>query len=352
MKKSLKAIGVAILCASFASGCQNIMNLFFKVGDVYVSGINVVDKSSQPGYWKNGTWNNVTSDFLNGPWVSGEGSEQLCVAGGDVYMAGQNGYWKNGVWQALDSPQNTIVPNYANVDAIRVSGSDVYCCGTKELDSVTINGILYQAVTVAFEWKNGKCVRLDGTDSLPSRVECSLLVDGSDVYVGGFGMPGYWKNEVWVPLPAQGKVLGLAKSGDDLYVVGMDSSGAYGYWKNGTWVNLSQSLPVNPETVIVGASCVSGSDFYLAGLYQTGGLQKAGYWKNGTWNSLGGDDAIAVAVAVSGSTVLVAGEQWGSEDIGGGYYDGISIAGYWENGVWIKLSSKDSHVFGFYVSGE
>jgi hypothetical protein len=215
----------------------------------------------------------------------------IAVSGGDVYVAAtvyassdQAVYWKNGVQVPLPP---MAAERSAEVTSIVVVGSDVYVSGTA-----------YDASWQPFagHWKNG--VWFPG-DRAQSSARGRMVVDGTDVYLGGYAIvggtyePGYLKNGVWNALselePKQhSEVRALFVSGGDVYAGGYstDADGRIiaGYWNNGDWVALP-SLSTNGSFVY--GLHVEGADVYAAGISRDGsGMNVAGYWKNGEWNAL------------------------------------------------------------------
>ncbi|HEU5290198.1 MAG TPA: hypothetical protein VFU05_06100 [Cyclobacteriaceae bacterium] len=159
--------------------------------DVFVSGKGVSDQTyTAPDccakYWKNG----VSVSLPGGTMATG-----IAVSGDDVYVVGYSGniansraiLWKNG--QKIEiTNTNGAVNGVAN--AVFNSGSDVY--------------IAFTEGGMAKYWKNGEVIELDLGEAT------SIMVVGTDVYVGGYHFGGgYWKNRTWNPLKGATKILSI-----------------------------------------------------------------------------------------------------------------------------------------------
>jgi len=143
----------------------------------------------------------------------------------------------------------------------------------------------------------------------------------------------------------------IAVSGSDVYVAGYAFNGngmaVAKYWNNGNPVSLSDGS----RHADAHAIAVSGSDVYVAG-YAAEGTELtdvngnvyrnwiAKYWKNGNPVSLtdGSLYAQALAIAVSGSDVYVAGFEYNGDGTS-------SLAKYWKNGNPVSLT--DGSQYGF-----
>jgi hypothetical protein len=102
---------------------------------------------------------------------------------------------------------------------------------------------------------------------------------------------GYWKNSAWVALPNPYGIYAtsarsLIVSGSDVYVGGVCANSpngkayAAGYWKNGNWVSFGPDADDS-------SLAVSGSDVYAGGQSEdSSGVTVAGYWTNGKWEPL------------------------------------------------------------------
>ena len=282
-----------------APGCTQAYSITGLSNDIYVAG---PASTNTPTYWKNGTsvqlstqsgeissiiisgtdiycsgmLNNVNSIWKNGVIVNtlssaasstlASGNHGLFVAGSDIYAAGyqfgpaptyyfQAAYWKNGAIVTLTTGFN----GNARATAIYVSGSDVYVAGTED------EGTANQAPRL---WKNGVSVPLTTPANSVYNNISSLLVTGSDVYVGGKynGTGAVWKNGVMINTDAYALAEQVTSiflyNNTDLYVSGSSaSSGMNGYWKNGNFVEM------DPGCTTAGPACAATSASNVSGIF-------------------------------------------------------------------------------------
>jgi len=286
-----------------AASCNEAYSITGLANDIYIAG---PANTNTPTYWKNGTsvqlstqtgWistiiisgtdiycsgvnNNVNSIWKNGVVINtlpsaststlASGNNGLFVAGSDVYAAGhqfgpaplyyfQAVYWKNGVVVPL-TPGFT---GNATATAVYVSGSDVYVAGSEEEKSGI--GIVNQAPRL---WKNGVSVPLTTpVNNLYNNIS-SLLVAGSDVYVGGQynGAGALWKNGVMINTDGYAVAEQVTSiflyNNTDLYVSGSSSaSGMNGFWKNGNFVEM------DPGCTTAGPACAATSANNVSGIF-------------------------------------------------------------------------------------
>jgi hypothetical protein len=229
--------------------------------------------------------------------------------------------------------------------AITVSGSDVYLCG--------YGADTFSQFSQARYWKNGTEFNL--TDGTEFAFAYGIAVSGNDVYVAGMEfshaathgnyIAKYWKNGVPVVLsdsnyPAL--VSGIAVSGNDIYVSGSITlpgepyvSGVY--WKNGVATSLSNGVnsPSTGQTFATGIA-VAGSDVYVSGYQQDPYSQNiAMYWKNGApvYLTEVANNGLTTGIAVAGNDVYVAGTE--SSGLDTNYNE---VVKYWKNGVAFPLT--------------
>jgi hypothetical protein len=151
-------------------------------GNVYVAG----EDRSYPVYWQNGQ-----EVALPGGHVSSSGVS-IASSGGDVYVVGEDSlrqpcYWKNGT--LIELPGVTSVAT-----AIAVSSGNVYVAGQMS-DTISQNW-------AAVLWTNGSPAILSADPG--GAMTCSVVIDGTDVYVGGNvnTVSAVWKNGQPFSMPA------------------------------------------------------------------------------------------------------------------------------------------------------
>lgn len=251
------------------------------------------------------------------------------TTGYDVYMAGMSNskavYWKNGVEVDL-APQGVA-------QSIVVSGSDVYVGGY-----VIVSGLAQAAY-----WKNGQQVIL-GHSGISHVFNIGL--NGSDVYCVGdiLGPSGtitdsavYWKNGVPFRLSPEsnGKALSILFAGTETYISGQVWSTATDsgvVWKNG-----------NKNWYVIGsvnALALSQADtFFVGNVGQT-----PAYWTQSALHNLN-TTGYATSIAISGTDVYIGGDTISAS----GNYQAV----YWKNDVVtaLKNPSMYSSVLGIAVAG-
>ncbi len=325
--------------------------------DVYIGG-SFTDLNDDPtmdyiAKWDGTNWSALGS---NG---AGDGSinnsvNAIAVSGTDLYVGGDfedvnNGgtalnaadyiaKWDGANWSALGSNgagDGSLSP-YSEVNAIAVSGSDVYVGGFFE--SVNNRGtVLNEADNIA-KWDGTDWSALGsngaGDGSLNDNVY-AIAVSGSDVYAGGrfadvnnsgteLGAADYiakWDGANWSALGSNGSgdgslnnsVYAIAVSGTDIYAGGWFENvnnsgtelGAADYiakWDGTNWSALGSDGAGGgslPPASGVKAIVISGANVYVGGWFENvnnGGtpLNAADYiakWDGTNWSALGSDGA-------------------------------------------------------------
>ena len=240
--------------------------IFTSGSDVYTTGI-ISNLPTAPytlaKYWKNGT----AFDITTGP--AGGQPEAIFVSGSDVYVAGYREvtspsyfnacYWKNGIPVDLTLGINSN----ATATGIFVSGADVYVTGVEE--ELSGGGVVNKAPRL---WKNGVSVPLHIPANSLFNNTSSVLIVGTDVYVGGQynGAGAVWKNGTMINTASYALAEQVSSmflyNNTDLYVSGSSSSsGMNGYWKNGNFVEM------DPGCTVAGPACAVTSANNVTGIY-------------------------------------------------------------------------------------
>lgn len=293
----------------------------------------------------------------------------------NVYVAGTScdnitavsvaGYWLNGVWTALGNSYNSSWASL--VTGLSVSGSNVYAggiCYTNASGSAIKGGY----------WHNGQWQELDVPNSSTTRVN-AFAVSGSNIYAAGNSINrsnviigGCWINGSWTELPnthdSTGERLAdaITISGTTVYIggtcLGTPTSGSVypvysGYWTTvmgsstptWTWTDLANHYSDGKNSSVYSIA-VSGSTVYVAGdCMDTSSNHFAGYWtvtgsSTPTWTELQNNysstkEAGVAALFVSGTDVYAAGYCYNSSS--------VEVAGYWLNGKWHELGNSYSN---------
>lgn len=307
---------VAIMLISIS--CSKKMDLTAPLPSdpqIFVGGIIQHDSSYKTGYWQNGIFKTLSTDYHDQVGC-------IFVQGNDVYAAGIGPdliqYWKNGIPTVLKRSSG-----YIEFTSLFVVGSDVYVTGDE--------------VNLAEYWKNGTEFDLTGVSVDP--IALGLFVSGSDVFVAGDdydisnkNIAVYWKNGVEHVLPDSGyfaSAFAITVSGEDIYVAGFLNSEP-AYWKN----DVPVILPRGPGGNAGGAYsiAVSGANVYVSGFEQGLYGTIAMFWDNGIAIALTPDasnGALENRIAVLGSDVYVCGTLVDPNT--------THIAKYWKNGLEVSL---------------
>ncbi len=264
-----------------------------------------VQAASIAGPWSALGSNSSGNGALNG-WVNA-----IAVSGTDVYVGGNItnvggipganfiARWDGSVWSAVGAPYDI----FGQVNAIAVSGTDVYIGG----DFTNVAGIDEADYIVKWDGSTWSALGSNGSGdgALNSEVQ-ALAVDGTNLYVGG------WFTDA-----------GGVATAD--FVARWDGSS--------TWSGLGSNagdgeIATLPGTVVF-ALAVSGTDLYVGGgFYDVAGIAEAdaiAKWDGSDWSNLGSDfgndgailgPAVVYALAVSGTDLYV----------GGSFYDVNSLS--------------------------
>lgn len=188
--------------------------------------------------------------------------------------------------------------------------------------------------------KNGITYELSSEKSL-SGATC-IDIQGETIYIGGYEYNGdgdpskaiLWKNGENIKLSDDGSVTGIAVLGNDVYVVGQNTSDeSYSVatiWKNGTPTRLNP-MPTHVPSY-ANAISILNNDVYVVGrciVEENDWNMTAVYWKNEEMIPLSTKDSYAVDITTSGDDVYICGREM---------TEGVSIAKYWKNGIEFDLS--------------
>lgn len=291
-------------------------------GEVYVGGVfdqsDGVSGTDLIARWNGSSWSAV------GDGVSGLSVTDIAINGTDVYVVGglteaggvpvgRVAKWNGSSWSALGSG---VSGPGCHLKAVTVSGNDVYVGGNfSQAGNVAANNIA--------RWDGTRWSALGSginDESGYAFVE-AIAVSGSDVYAGGNfteagGVPARyiarWDGASWSSLgegihtPVTGTVAALAVSGTDLY--------AGGYWTHNQWPGdclarwngSSWSAVGGGTNDNVCAITVRGSDLYIGGWFDQAGSVAARHvarWNGSEWSALGsGRPGRVYAIAVNDAT--------------------------------------------------
>jgi hypothetical protein len=302
-----------------------------------------------PGYWLNGTW-----DQLPGLTTFDSEVTAIVVSGTDVYSGGYStsgspdyqgayiqvpGYWKNTTWHALTPPDTALT---SRVAALLVSGTDIYTAGYAEQMLAGVTPAMAKSDPVY--WKNGTLTVLANPENNTAQATC-MVMDGSSLWVGGTYTtdqerlaPALWDSA------GTRHILSVLDAGhhSGLFGIGVDSNGVIyasgystgsdgtvypGYWSGTSVDSLAWHYLPYWSNQRGGAVRVSGTDVYIV---CTGSY--SGYWKNGLFSSVYGpssETACSTGLSVSGADVYVSGFTLDPS--------GEVLPGYWKNGSWVAL---------------
>jgi hypothetical protein len=254
--------------------------------DVYAAGDESTGRyDTQAVLWKNGI-----------PQILSDGerdarANMVAVSGSDVYVGGdkggKGGYWKNGEF--------TEVPGkYPHVLDIAVDQDTAYAAGM-----IATGFGEYSTWGVYYLWTNGEPAELGewGTYEFEHRT-MGIAKSGDDVYVSS--LLNCWKNGEKITPEDDGNFYDIAVSGEDVYLGGSVKKTA-GYWKNGVLTTLTDG----ENYAAARGLALSGEDVYITGY--DGKVTKI--WKNGDViaETDGAFDTQGNALALLGNTPLAAG---------------------------------------------
>jgi hypothetical protein len=308
--------------------------------------------------WNGSAWSALGSGMTGGYPIAVAATGTNLYAGGNFSTAGGQpasgiAMWNGSAWSALGSGID------AAVWALAVSGTSVYAGGL-----FTAAGGL--AVNSIAKWDGSAWSALGSgvTDGSGSRGNVNALaVSGTDLYAAGaFITAGgltvsnisKWDGNSWSALSSgmNGTIVrALAASGTDLYAGGYftTAGGAtanyIAKWDGSTWSALGSGL-----NGCVYALAVSGTNLFAGGVFTTAGGVAANYiakWDGSAWSALGaGVNTYVYALAVSGTTLYAGGDFTGAGGLTASY------VAKWDGTAWSALGSgMNSTVMSLAVSG-
>lgn len=354
-----------------------------------------------------------------GQWSSLSGSQQtfeeavyaIAVSGTDVYVGGnfrdagdipEADYvvkWDGAHWSALggNGARNGSIGSYVN--AIAVSGSDVYVGGT--FSDVNNNGAPLPTADFIARWDGSSWHALGsnglGDGALNSTVQ-TVAISGSYVYVGGWfdnaggnGLADYiarWNtaNSTWSALGSNGSLDGSLNGAvqtivvydpSHIYVGGhftnVNNNGAQlnaadylAKWDGSSWSNLGNNGAIIPDgslnAVVYALALDDAGNLYAGGnftdvkyksptlgvtLFSADYVAKYNV-SNASWSALGSNganngslNATVYALAVNGSHVYVGGSFTNVQNPGGVLTSADYIAD-WDGSSWSPLGGDGS----------
>jgi hypothetical protein len=325
--------------SALGSGNYTVPNALTAAGtDVYGAGYFTADggetvsraaKWNGTGWTPLGTGPNFEDDNI--PYI-----QTIAVSGSNVYIGGylhdpaterNRGFvlrWNGSNWSELGSGMTNPPYYQASVNALAVSGGDIYAAGV---------------FTTVGETPANHIARWNGTSWSPlgagtNWAVFALSASGTDIYAGGeFTMAGgnpankiaKWNGSTWSTLgdgpidfrssraPESGyhRVTSIAASGSELYAGGIwdfsdyEDVGFVSKWEGSAW---SDVLRTTSCCAMVNVIALSGTQLYAAGGIP-GGLAK---WNGSNWATTGfnEDSWGATGLAISGNEVFVGGSFW------------------------------------------
>jgi len=222
----------------------------------------------------------------------------------------------------------------------------------------------------------------------------SIVTSGADVYIVA-GAPGYWKNQIFIPVSGAGYIYYIAIAGTSVYTSGRDSHNNIAYWVNNNEVNLQSAINTpfpNPHVIALSETgmALSGSNVLVSAriyvenwttnpagsfdnngllwtngslqLFGTGGVylgtnfpstvgitsvgpdnyvagilpdsvQTSGYWKNGVFNSLNNENFIPACITSAGSDIYIGG--FTNNPATSPNVQGV----YWKSGTFVSIAN-------------
>lgn len=329
---------------SVGVGYGNELTITTLFPDVFIAGLGYISPSVAT-VWKNGIANPLTTG------TNSSKANSIFIKDNDIYVGGSistttggnAAIWKNGVMTLLplgDGVNTFGVPAIVGVNAVTVSGTDIYAAGNGSF----INSV-GQSTPIARYWKNGNAVNIVTPNTLSNLY--GIAVNGTDVYLvgsiysggisGGFSAT-VWKNGIPTTLilgssNVNASANGIFINGNDIYICGNEQIGSLNYprlWKN--------NIPVNLTTPLIygraGGLTVYNDTVYVVGTSAAiaGTNDMATVWKNGIASYLPkvapNSNSYAKDIKIIGGDIFISGNEVGTG------------AMFWKNGIGQTLPSS------------
>lgn len=202
----------------------------------------------------------------------------------------------------------------------------IFIIGSCNSDTITNNPITSNATDVyvvgettdydasrAIFWKNEKLTFLTPEGVVARATEISVA--DNHVYICGeiFNFETnsktavYWKDGVINTIEENAETHDILKSGNDLYITGVDSNNACVYWKNGVKKILTTEAVTSSKMKMK----MVGNDFFINGaeINSNGMDVDLLYWKNGVKNVLYTGFGETTSIDIDNSNVYVSGKK-------------------------------------------
>jgi hypothetical protein len=345
--------------SALGSGIGAVHALAVSGTDLYAASGNNIAK------WNGSTWSPLGSGMSGGNF----GVRALAVNGTTLYAAGDFttaggvtancvARWNGSAWSALGSGIGGSDPPGFGINALAVSGTNLYAGGYfSSAGGVTAYNLAKWNGGAWSAWGSQVNTYVNGGIN-------ALAVSGNNLYAGGhFGTAGgvtaskiaKWNGSAWSALGSGINtyfVYGLAVSGNNLYAGGNFTPAGgvaatnifsnIAKWNGSAWSALGSGMD---NTVY--ALAVSGTDLYAGGWFTNAGgvkANKVAKWNGSVWSALGsGIDGAVYALAVSG-TNLYAGGYFSTA----GGVPAINIA-KWNGSAWSALGSGLGYAYPYYA---
>jgi len=263
--------------------------------DVYVVGNYLSGTKWIACYWRNGARTDVVPSASVRDRSSATG---IAISGSNIYIGG---FYNNtsgnaipfyysvsaGTKTDLQYPYGVSSVQYADVQAIAVSGATVYLAGVYERNDL-LQGCVWTSSGSSYNLTHDAGVYLEVS---------SIVVSGVYAYVNGYMEGGswdgaiYWRGSTLVDLQNKGSsnCYGIFLNGSDVYIGGAcyDGTSIYPCFWRGTTSQTTQYTQTrynnfnNNNGINIKGLAVSGNYVYLMCHYYSGYTNYIGYTENG-----------------------------------------------------------------------